>query len=274
LAHGQPSQEGQHLLKALQPDLPLTVQIAAARGLADLDDPAVAALALEAWTTYSIPARREIIPALVRSPKLVPALLDAVLTGQLNPREIDMATQQALLNAQDPEVQRKAKSALANAGSGDRQRVVQEYSGAAELAGDSARGKKLFVEHCSNCHQLQGQGHRVGPDLSGISSRSRAALVNDILDPSREVAPDFVTYMVRTEQGQVLAGLLIAESATSVFIRRPAGIDDVVSRSDVQELRATRNSLMPDGFERSLTPGDLADLLTFLSRPALAGRDE
>jgi putative heme-binding domain-containing protein len=142
------------------------------------------------------------------------------------------------------------------------------------MMGDSTRGSKHFFEHCSNCHLLQGKGHRVGPDLSGIASRPREALLSDILDPSQEVAPDFVNYLLRTDQGQVLVGLLAAETAASVSIRRPGGVEDVIPQGDVQELRATRNSLMPDGFERVLSPSDVADLLTFLGSPAFSDRRE
>src|SRR5439155_2084846 len=96
---------------------------------------------------------------------------------------------------------------------------------------------------------MQGEGARIGPDLSGIATHSRETLLVDILDPSRQVPPDFVSYTLVTADGEVMTGLVIAESAASVTIRRPNAPDATAQRSQIKELKAEGKSMMPDGLE-------------------------
>src|SRR5262249_15411387 len=103
--------------------------------------------------------------------------------------------------------------------------------------------------------------------LSGVASRPREALLVDILDPSKEIAPDYANYVLVTQRGQVLTGLLVAETATTVKLRRAEGAEDTVPRSQIQELRASGQSLMPEGLEQALGVQDVADLLEFLQKP-------
>jgi putative heme-binding domain-containing protein len=117
---------------------------------------------------------------------------------------------------------------------------------------------------------MQGEGARIGPDLSGIATHSRETLLVDILDPSRQVLPDFVSYTLVTADGETLTGLITAESTASVTMRRPNVLDAVIQRSQIKELKAEGKSLMPDGLEQGLTVQNMADLLSFLRQPEAA----
>ena len=114
---------------------------------------------------------------------------------------------------------------------------------------------------------MRGVGQRVGPDLAGISSRRRDVLLVDILDPSRQVTPDFNTYSLVTRQGRTFSGLIVAETADAVTIRRERGEQDTILRSDIEELRGSGKSIMPEGFENKLTLEQMVDLLEFLNLP-------
>ena len=142
--------------------------------------------------------------------------------------------------------------------------MVARYQAALRLPGDAARGAGLFAKNCQTCHQHQGQGHRVGPDLSGIAGRPPAVLLSDILDPNREVAPDFVALTVATHRGAVLSGLLAEETGSSLKLRKAEGIDETILRTEIAELRSSGRSLMPEGLEQTLSPQEMADLLAFL----------
>jgi putative heme-binding domain-containing protein len=76
-----------------------------------------------------------------------------------------------------------------------------------------------------------------------------------------------VAYTLVTTDGQVMSGVLVSETATSVTLRRAEGAQDVVLRSQIDELRATGKSLMPDGMEENLSEAEVADLLAFLADP-------
>ena len=71
----------------------------------------------------------------------------------------------------------------------------------------------------------------------------------NILDPNREVAANYVAYLVETRSGESLLGILAAETATSVTVRQPFGKDTVVLRSDVRRIESQQLSLMPEGLE-------------------------
>lgn len=149
----------------------------------------------------------------------------------------------------------------------DRQKVVDHYRPALQLTADRARGAATFAKLCLGCHYMQGVGQRVGPDLSGIATRPTDVLLTDVLDPSRQVTPDYATYEFLLANGESVTGLLASESATRVTVRHAGAPDESLARSQIRETRATGRSLMPDGLEQGLSQQDLADLLGFLKEP-------
>jgi putative heme-binding domain-containing protein len=88
--------------------------------------------------------------------------------------------------------------------------------------------------------------------------------LTDILDPNREVAPDFATIAVATRSGQVATGLLAEETATTLKLRRAQGVEETLLRSEIDQVRSTGQSLMPEGLEQGLNLQDMADLIAFL----------
>lgn len=255
------------IVALLDVNQPVEVQSAAARGLAERGDPALAAKALKGWETRATATRRGLLAALVRSGPLADVLIRAVADETVPLSELDPATREALRRQPDPAVRQRAEAMLKAAPGSDRAEVVRHFEPALELDGNPERGAAIFEKNCMVCHQRQGRGARVGPDLSGVAGRPRATLLTDILDPSREVAPDAINYMVVTNNGRVLDGLLVAETPTSVRLRRAEGAEDTVLRSEIAELRGSGRSLMPEGLEQNLSAQDLADLIELLRRP-------
>jgi putative heme-binding domain-containing protein len=191
-------------------------------------------------------------------------LVKAIEQQKVAPVEIDAATREALLHLADAAVRGRAEATLARSAPADRSAVLNRYQAALKLGGDVARGSVLFAKNCHSCHQHQGEGHRVGPDLSGIAGRLPAVLLSDILDPNHDVAPDFVSLTIATERGQVLSGLLVEETNSSLKLRKADGIEETILRSEAAEIRSSGRSLMPDGLEQSLNLQEMADLLAFL----------
>jgi putative heme-binding domain-containing protein len=151
----------------------------------------------------------------------------------------------------------------------DRQAVVERSQGALALRGDSRKGAVTATRLCLPCHYLLGQGQRIGPDLSGLSGRPVEALLVDLIDPGRQVAPEYVVHEVTTKSGDPLVGLIASESANRLVMRYAGAPDHTIPRSEVREIRATGRSLMPDGLEEGLSLQDIADLLAFLRKPEL-----
>src|SRR5262249_61189478 len=89
-------------------------------------------------------------------------------------------------------------------------------------------------------------------------------LLADILQPNRAIDNNYLGYSVRQLDGTVLTGILTAETATSITLRQQGGKDAVIPRSEIDELRSSGQSLMPEGLDRNIPPSDMADLLSFL----------
>jgi putative heme-binding domain-containing protein len=135
------------------------------------------------------------------------------------------------------------------------------------LEGDPVRGEPVFWSRarCGDCHQVKDRGKAVGPDLSAIGrERSREELLESLLEPSRKVDPKFAAFTVATADGRTLAGLIVARDEAGVVLRDSRGDEIRVPAREIEDLRPSRASLMPDGQLADLTPQEAADLLAYL----------
>ncbi len=268
LAHDQAEAAGPILIALLDPAVPPELQLAAAGAIGELRDVALLSQALAGWDRQSIATRRALINGALRSGPLTAKLLEALETGRIELVEIATEVRPSLERLADEDLRRRAAELLAQLPVVDRSAVIEGRREALTIAGDRQRGGAIFAAHCATCHLVEGVGARVGPDLSGIAARPPEALMVDILDPSRDVPPDYMNYVVATTDGRVLSGLLAGETATTIALRLPDGVAQSVAREDVERLQATGKSLMPEGFEARLDSRQLADLLAFLAQPA------
>jgi putative heme-binding domain-containing protein len=136
------------------------------------------------------------------------------------------------------------------------------------LGGDPRRGERLFwsqPSQCGSCHRIRDRGTSVGPELSTIGKlRSREDLMESLLEPSRRIEPRYAAYVVATADGRSLTGLLVKRDERSVVLRDSKGEDRTLAAKDVEELRPSRVSLMPDGQLADLTAQEAADLIEYL----------
>jgi putative heme-binding domain-containing protein len=104
----------------------------------------------------------------------------------------------------------------------------------------------------------------VGPDLTSANNRPDDAWLDDILRPGDRITVGFHAYAVVTRSGEVFTGVLAAETATSITLRREKGAEETILRNDIQEMTASSQSLMPDNMEAVISPPDLANVLAYL----------
>ena len=114
------------------------------------------------------------------------------------------------------------------------------------------------------CHQLDGEGRNIGPDLAAISDKSQTAMLTAILDPNRAVEEKYLDYSAITTSGKVLHGILLDESATSIRLATAEGKIVSVLRNQLEELQATGKSLMPEGLEQLLSPQDIVNITAYV----------
>lgn len=138
------------------------------------------------------------------------------------------------------------------------------------MKGDVANGRKLFFEsavvNCRNCHRIQKEGKEVGPELTTIGRKlTRLQLLESILEPSKQIDPKFVTYLVETTSGQLLTGLLVSDTDAEITLKDVQGNLVMTPRDQIEQSVPQRQSLMPDLLFRDMTAQQLADLVEYLS---------
>ncbi|HVU87451.1 MAG TPA: PVC-type heme-binding CxxCH protein [Pirellulales bacterium] len=222
---------------------------------------------IDGWASFTPARRRLIASSALESTVASREFVDAIAREVVRAAEIDPAVRAAFEKSRDAEIAAQAAELFARSAPAPRDEVLARYRPALELAGNREHGAKLFKEHCATCHTILGFGRQVGPDISGVAGRPKETLLGDLLDPSRQVAPDFLSYSLITRDGRALAGILVSDTGEAVTLRRGEGADDVVLRADIEELQASGKSLMPEGLEQRLTSQDVADVLSFLTLP-------
>ena len=209
--------------------------------------------------------RREVVEAKFARSERLPVLLKAmrekkVLAGQLEPFRL-----QQLRKLPNRQLRAEAAALLAGEVAADRQKIIESYRSAFTLKADAATGKTVFKRTCSTCHRLENVGTEVGPDLlSALRTKTREGLLIDIFDPSREVDPRYINYIVTNKAGRVFTGMIAAETASSITLRRAEKAEDTILRTQIDEIQATAKSLMPENLELQLSKQDVADLIAYL----------
>ncbi len=249
------------LLDAAEPQ---QLQLAAVRALAAISEPGVATILLRRWPSLTPSVRSEVIGRLLSRPIWTRALLEAVEAGTVPAALIPPSRRTLLLSDRDAAIRSRARALFGGGFPGPRQAAFKRYRPALDLAADTARGEQVFERECTTCHKLGDRGHAVGPNLASVQRRSPEELLLHIIDPNREVAPDFLEYVVSLDDGRILTGLIVAESAGSLTLRRPGGGEDSVLRASIESITATGKSLMPEGLEARVSPQEMADVIAFL----------
>jgi len=142
----------------------------------------------------------------------------------------------------------------------------------AEGEGNPQAGERIFyaprVGGCYRCHEFEGRGERVGPDLSTISrALTRERLVQSIVEPSREIAPQFTNYTILLKSGEILTGIHTGDEVDGrMKFADQNGRVFFVHPNDIDRRQPSNQSIMPAGLADNLTPQELRDLIAFLLR--------
>ena len=145
----------------------------------------------------------------------------------------------------------------------------EEWRKALADKGDIAAGRRVFFSTsagCGKCHRIEDFGGQIGPDLSTIArGADREKLIQSILHPSRDIAPQFVTHTIETKDGREFSGLLIGQSVNegaTLFMADGRAV--LVPPAQIAAQNQSKVSLMPEGLAEALTIQDFRDLLAFL----------
>lgn len=237
---------------------------------------ALQAARVDGLSKQLLASRRKLGPSLASSvlrlllnrAETTTSLLDAIEQGQVQFTELQLDQRQAILNHPDRAIARRAGELMKARGAmvaSNRQALVDEWLPVTEMKGDLANGVVMYKKHCAQCHKHGELGVAIGPNLTGMAVHPKHEILMNVLDPSRSVENNFRTYQVLTTDGKVVNGMLAGESANTIRIINTQGKEEQVLRADIEEMNASVKSLMPEGFEGSISMQEMADLLTFLN---------
>jgi len=264
LTLGSHEEAGEILAELLDGRQPQAVAVAAVETLGRFPDASVAQTIVDVWSQLTPRLRRAATEALFVRHERLPVLLAAIDDGTIRRSQLDPARIQTLLAHPDQQIREESTRLLGSEVASDREKVVAAYRESLEMSADVGRGKSVFKRECAKCHRLEGVGYDLGLPLATIKDRGKEGILLNVLDPNRNINPEYVSYIVITDDGRSLTGMIAAEAANSITLKRGEGESDTVLRAEIDELVDTGVSIMPVGLEKQLTKQDMADLIDYL----------
>lgn len=275
-------------IKRLQPFLlpnhTTEVQLAAVDALGACRESAVADILIESWPKLTPTLRDKAASILLSRTDRIAKLLDAIEAKNILPSQLSAATKATLGRQKTPTLAERITKLIGEGSSSNRKAVIDTYAAAmfgsdagtparnasaqadkdTLTTGDPTRGAKIYETLCMVCHRHLDRGNDVGPNLGTIKAWTAEQILTNVLDPNREVSPNFALYIVETNDGRTLSGLITSETAGNLTLKRADGGTDTVLRSEIKSLTSPGISLMPEGLEAAITPQQMADLIAYL----------
>jgi putative heme-binding domain-containing protein len=223
---------------------------------------------LQALGTAPAPVQTAIAAALAGTPAGAEALLSAVEAGKASPRLLqDRFVEGRLKEARLKDLGKRVAKLTEGLPAADvriQELMKNRRDGFRTARYDAALGLKVFEKHCANCHQIGGKGARIGPQLDGIGVRGLDRLLEDVLDPNRNVDQAFRTTVLNLKSGQVVSGLFVREEGAVLLLADSQGKEVRVKKGDVEERFTSQLSTMPANLADQIPEVDFHHLMAYL----------
>lgn len=179
-------------------------------------------------------------------------------------RTVGVSSLQSLKTKASPNSRKTLVKVLSGLVSSDRRKTIASYLSCLTLTTDLAVGKEHFTKYCAGCHRIGSVGLDIGPDISDSRTKTERQLLTSILDPNAAVDNNYFRYIVLTEDDQVFEGYISDETSSSLTLKNANGKLHTIDRKRITRIKATGQSLMPEGFEAQLDQQAMADLIAFI----------
>jgi putative heme-binding domain-containing protein len=250
-----------------------------AQTLGESSSAAAKSAVVEAFRTAPYTLQTQFALALATTTDGAEALLQAVSDGKAAPRLLQERNIKDRLVAAKPEnLDAQLAKLTANLAPPDaaRQKLIESRRAAFNrTTANASAGAAVFKQNCAVCHSIDGQGALIAPQLDGIGGRGLDRVLEDVLDPSRNVDRAFRTTVLVLSDGDVQTGLFRREEGEMLVLAESTGKEVSVAKKDVRERRESETSLMPDNFSDVIPSNDFNNLMAFLLskavKPPVAG---
>lgn len=216
----------------------------------------------------SLPAPNHTISVRPEDGRLVP--LEIRLTGVTPPAvpELNVSFSMAADQRQRPLMPHRTLLPWTRISDADDDGLLSSKS--KELEGGSWSGGWKIFHHpqngCARCHAVQGQGARIGPELSNLIHRDYTSVMRDIAQPSFAINPDYLASAIVLNDGRVLTGVVRTHQG-QLHVGDATGKTTIVDPAEVEEMNASSVSIMPEGLLKNFSKEQTRDLLTYLLTP-------
>lgn len=251
------------LKRFIEPQQPEAVQEAAMEALGDTESDDLPTFLLAKWRELPTKARNAAGDILANGEDNLRLVVKAVEQGDIEPWTVGGRLRRNLIMHSDAPFREHARALITQAPE-ERKKVIDRYQAALSQDADPIAGQAIFEKTCAKCHAIDGVGKDVGPDLATVRTRPAAFILNDILLPNQSIEPEYESYIVETNDGQTLEGVLGPPNPTAVTLRREGGEQDVINRADIKSMRSAQLSAMPEDLEKEITVDEMAHLIRFI----------
>lgn len=131
---------------------------------------------------------------------------------------------------------------------------------------DIEAGREIARQTCFTCHKFYGEGAEVGPDLTGVGRSTLGALLANVIDPNQLIGKGYENVEVETKDGRSVSGRLVEDTENRVRLLALGPKEEVISKSDIESMRVTEISVMPEGLEQ-IPDKDFRNLIWFILNP-------
>ncbi len=242
-------------------------QVLAALGR--LDRPKVASIVLEQFAAMEPDLKPKAIEVLTQRASWSKALVKAVESKVISKDTLNLNQVRRLLASKDADLAKGVKSIWGSVREGrnpQREQVILKTRDTLRSArGDAAAGAVVFKNVCAQCHKIYGEGQEVGPEITLNGRASFDQLLSNVLDPSLVIGESFQATSVATVDGRVLTGLQVENSPQRIVLKIQGGKLETIPRANVEEVKVSPLSLMPEDLEKQIKPQELVDLFAFLT---------
>jgi putative heme-binding domain-containing protein len=257
------------LLALLDEDGRASIQSGAINALGGYNQPEIAARLLAIYPKRSASVRDRILTLLCSRPGWAGQLLDALEKREVAPKDLRTQHVVQVVQLHDPELVRRVEriwGRVPGPGSPEKIRRIAEVRGIL-VEGDKGkadRGRPVFKENCAVCHRLFDEGEQIGPELTGSERGNLDFLLTSMVDPSASIRKEYQAQSVALKDGRVLSGLVAEESASTITLVDSNRQRTVVPRDQIEEMKPSDVSLMPEGVLDKLREDQVRDLFKYL----------
>ncbi|HTI52471.1 MAG TPA: dehydrogenase, partial [Planctomycetaceae bacterium] len=237
--------------------------------LGQSNDPRVSDVILAAYKKLPPDVQPVAINTLTQRAIWAKPLLAALARREIPAEALNVNQVRKLLASRDPELVaavQKQWGTIREERNPKRDAVVAEMRGfLRRTPGDPHRGQEVFRKVCGQCHKIYGEGQEVGPDITLNGRNSYEQLLSNVFDPSLVIGAAYQARTVVTTKGRVVTGLVAEESDQRIVLKVQGGKQEVIPVGEIDEVKVSELSLMPEDVEKTLKPQEIADLFAFIT---------